>query len=141
MPAQYYRALSLKENGKIELQQQTNPQFFKPSDMDFSGVRVRVWTSCPIIHKKINLITLPPWSLFTVSADWRRLAMKCPLVVKWSLGSRDIGRQAQHRTARHSLPQLATVDQKPRQMASKQTAPISIWSGLNKMPGGERSVE
>lgn len=42
--------------------------------------------------------------------------------------------------APHSSAQLAIVDRQPRQMASNQNSPISIWSGLNQMPGGELSL-
>lgn len=138
LPTQCYGARGLKENVKTELLQQPIAQFLKPCDMDFSGVRVRVWTSCPIIHKKINLIALP------TAESVHSKCWLAPIGHEVSSGCEVVSgqpRRWQRSPAPHGSAQLATVDRKPRQMASKQTAPISIWSGLNQMPGGERSVE
>lgn len=93
-------------------------------DMDFNSVGVRNGQVAPPNHEKISLIILH--TVDSVPSQCGRLAVKCPLVMKWSLGSSDFGREAGHSTAQHSSAQLAIVDQQPRQMASNQTALLAF---------------
>lgn len=71
-------------------------------DMDFNSVGVRNGQVAPPNHEKISLIILH--TVDSVPSQCGRLAVKCPLVMKWSLGSSDFGREAGHSTAQHSLP-------------------------------------
>lgn len=71
-------------------------------DMDFNSVGVRNGQVAPPNHEKISLIILH--TVDSVPSQCGQLAVKCPLVMKWSLGSSDFGREAGHSTAQHSLP-------------------------------------
>lgn len=75
-----------------------------------------------------------PWSLFPVSVDDWPLSVLWLLSGLWaaqslaeSLGTAQLG------TACHSWPAAQADGQQPN-------SPISIWSGLNQMPGGELSL-
>lgn len=77
----------------------------------------------------------PPWSLFPVSVDdwpWSVLWLWSGLWAAQTLAERP--GIAQLGTACHSWPAARADGQQPN-------SPISIWSGLNQMPGGELSVE
>lgn len=79
------------------------------------------WTSCPINHEKTNLIVLP--TMESVHSKCGRLAVKCPLVHEVVSGQLKLW---QGGPALRSSAQLATVDRRPRQMASNQTALLAF---------------